>query len=105
MTERNLDSIGWGIFFIWIGICSIAGFSFAVGLLGVGIITLGVQFARRFSNLKFEGFWFFAGILFLIGGLFGLFRIEFDLIPIILIAAGVLLLFSVIGRKKSAEQI
>ena len=103
MTERNYDAIGWGIFFIWIGICYLVGFSFAVLMLGAGIIILCVQLARKFSNLKLEGFWFIVGLLGIIGGLWSLLKIQFDLIPILIIVAGVLLLISALTGKKSKE--
>ena len=41
--EKKLDAIGWGLFFIWVGIAFIAKQSIGVGLLGVGILTLAVQ--------------------------------------------------------------
>ena len=104
MTERNYSTIGWGLFFIWIGICYIAGFGFTVGLLGVGIIILGIQLARMFSNIKYEVFWVVVGILFVLGGIWNLLEIEFDLVPILLIIAGVLLLISALTGKKKIEQ-
>ncbi len=103
MTDRNYDALGWGLFFIWIGICYLAGLSFMVLLLGAGIIIVCVQLARKFSNLKFEVFWFIVGLLGIIGGLWKLLNIEFDLIPILMIIAGVLLLISALTGKKSKE--
>lgn len=104
MTEKNFAAVGWGLFLIWIGICYLAGFSFGVGILGVGIITLGVQLARRASDLKFEGFWVVVGILFILGGIWNLFKIHFDLVPILILIAGVLLLISVFTGKKDSGQ-
>lgn len=101
MTERNYDGIGWGLFFIWIGICYLVGLSFAVLLFGAGIIIAGVQLARKYSKLKLEGFWLAVGFIFIIGGLLNLLNIEFNLIPILIILAGVLLLVSALMRKKS----
>lgn len=101
MTDRNYDGIGWGLFFIWIGICYLVGFSFAVLLLGAGIIIVCVQLARKFSNLKFEIFWFIVGLLGIIGGLWSLLKIQFELIPFLIILAGVLLLVSALVGKKS----
>lgn len=100
MTEKNIAAVGWGLFFIWVGISLLAGFSFTIGLLGVGIITLGGQVARKLSNLKLEGFWVVVGLLFIIGGIWELFKIEIDLVPILIIVAGVVILISVIGGDK-----
>jgi hypothetical protein len=104
MTEKNFGALGWGLFFIWVGICYLAGLGFTVGLLGVGVIILAMQLVRMFSNIKFEVFWIVVGILFVLGGIWDLLNIEFDLVPVLLIIAGVLLLISALTGKKSAEQ-
>jgi len=100
MTEKNFDAVGWGLFFVWVGISFLAGFTFAVGLLGVGVITLGVQLARKFFNLKLDGFWFVVGFLFIIGGIWELLKIEIQLVPILIIVAGLVILISVLRGKK-----
>lgn len=100
MTEKNFDAIGWGIFFVWVGICFLADFSFAVGMLGVGVSTLGMQIARKLSYIKPEGFWVVVGVLFIIGGIWELLKIEIELVPILIIIAGLVILFSVLGGKK-----
>jgi hypothetical protein len=43
---RKIDTIGWGVFFIWIGIAVLADLGWGVGLIGVGLIILG-GFAAR----------------------------------------------------------
>ena len=75
--SRKLEAIGWGLFFIWMGIALLAHVGWGVGLLGVGIIILGGQAARRYYILKLEGFsvaiglcFFFCGIWHLFGGQF-----------------------------------
>ena len=52
MTEKKLEAVGWGLFFIWIGIAFLTDIGFPVGLFGVGIITLGSQAARKYFNFK-----------------------------------------------------
>ncbi len=49
---KKLDAIGWGLFFIWKGAALIADVGWGVGLLGVGIITLGAQAARKTSACR-----------------------------------------------------
>ena len=44
---RKLDTIGWGLFFIWIGIAILADMGWGVGLIGVGVIILGGFVARE----------------------------------------------------------
>jgi hypothetical protein len=38
--HRQLDAIGWGLFFIWIGIAILTGLGWGAGLIGVGVIIL-----------------------------------------------------------------
>jgi len=96
----KLDTIGWALFFIWIGIAFLLDFGFGVGLLGIGVITLGVQIARTRHGLKTETFWVIVGILFVLGGFWQLFEPGIPLIPILLIVAGLIVLLSVISKKK-----
>ena len=92
--EKKLDIIGWGLFFIWVGIAFPIDFGFAFGLVGVGVITLGMQAYRKYLNLKLEGFWVFAGLLFFLGGIWELFAIKLHLVPVLIILAGVIMLVS-----------
>lgn len=108
-TERRrvaskLDAVGWGLFFIWIGIAFLADLGVAVGLLGVGVITLAAQAARKYLNLKLEGFWVVVGLLLLVGGILGLLEAKVDLVPIILIVAGLALLaYAFRGKRPTKE--
>lgn len=100
--ERALQAIGWGLFFIWIGIALLSEFGWGIGLLGVGIITLGGQMARKHFNLRVERFWITVGVLFLLGGVWELFEIRVGLIPILLVVAGIVLLMSpLLARKRT----
>lgn len=98
-ASDRFSTVGWALFFIWVGIAFLAGFHIGVGLLGVGVITLGVQVARRQANLKLEGFWVVIGLLFLLGGLWELSEPTLPLLPILLIVAGLLLLISLSRRR------
>ena len=44
--NRTLDAIGWGVFFIWIGVAFLAHLGWGVGFIGVGLIILGGLVAR-----------------------------------------------------------
>jgi len=99
--SKKLDVTGWGLFFIWVGIALFINLDLGVGLLGVGIIILGGQAARKYFGLKLEGFWIVVGFLFLIGGLYEIFEAKLPLVPILLILAGLLLLVSTFwGRRR-----
>ena len=47
---RKLDAVGWGLFFIWIGIAVLADMGWGVGLIGVGLIILGALVAREYLS-------------------------------------------------------
>jgi len=101
---KKLDALGWGLFLIWIGVAFLADFGVGIGLLGVGIITLGVQVARKSLNLKAEGFWVVVGILFVLGGLWELVDIKFGLVPFLLILAGLAMLVSAIRGRRAGKR-
>jgi hypothetical protein len=101
ILARKLDAAGWGLFFIWIGIALLANIGWGLGLLGVGIITLGVQAARKYFALTLEGFWVVVGLLFVLGGIWELLSVQVGLVPILLIVVGAVLLVSALtGRPR-----
>ena len=67
-------------------------------LLGVGAITLAVQIARQFLRLGAEPFWIVVGVLFVAGGFAEFLALEFSLLPVLLIGAGLALVISSIRR-------
>lgn len=96
---RKLNAVGWGLFFIWIGIALLAHLAWGIALLGVGIIMLGGQVARKCTALSLEGFWMVVGLLFVIGGVWELFSIRVGLVPIVCILAGLALLVSAVTAR------
>jgi hypothetical protein len=48
--DRRLDALGWGLFFIWIGVAFLADVGWGVGLVGVGLIILGTLVAREYLS-------------------------------------------------------
>jgi hypothetical protein len=104
VLHKKLDAAGWGLFFIWMGIALVAHVGWGAGLLGVGILILGAQVTRKYFGLKLERFWVVAGFLFLLGGVWELFNVPLDLMPILCIVAGVALLVSVlVGKPGDSE--
>lgn len=100
---KKLDAVGWGLFFIWVGIAFLADLGTGVGLLGVGVITLGGQVARKHYNLNVEGFWVVVGLLFVVGGVWNLIQAKVALVPLLLIAAGLAVLVSAFWGKPRSE--
>lgn len=78
----------------------IAHLGWGPGLLGVGAITLAVQVARGVLKVGVEPFWFIVGVLFVAGGLAEFLALEFNLLPTLLIVAGLALVISSL-RKNS----
>jgi hypothetical protein len=93
----QLGAAGWGFFLIWLGIVFWADLGMGLALIGMGIITLVGQFARRLARLRLEGFWIGAGALFLAGGTWDLLNISIPLAPLLLVAAGLMLIVGVVS--------
>lgn len=102
--SKLLESIGWGLFFVWVGISVLGKFHIGVGLMGIGVITLGGQAARVYYKLKPDGFWVVVGLLFLLGGIGELFQKKIDLLPILLIAAGAVVMLSIFKHRKEQKE-
>jgi len=92
-VEARLQAAGWGAFFLWVGIALWADFGWGVGLLGVGAITLAFQALRRHFDLALEGFWLVIGGLFVLGGAWELSGTAISIVPVLLVTAGVALLY------------
>jgi hypothetical protein len=105
VLHKKLDAAGWGLFFIWVGIALFAHVGWGAGLFGVGIIILGGQVVRNYFGLKLEGFWVVAGFLFVLGGVWELFNVPLDLVPILCIVAGGALLVSMLVRKPGDSEL
>ena len=74
-------------------------------MLGVAVITLGEQVARKLLGLNFEGFWLVVGLLFALGGVWELLQVQASLVPVLLIIVGLALLASLGWRLlKGNEQ-
>ncbi len=99
--EKQLDAGTWGVFFLWIGISFLAHLPWGIWLLGVGVIILGAQFARRMIDLRLDAFWLVAGALFLLGGVSDIARLKIHIaiIPALCIAAGIVLLARALTRR------
>jgi len=104
VIESRIEGVAWGLFFIYVGIAFLANVSNGIGLLGVGIITLGGQVARSYYNLKLEGFWLVVGACFVLGGLWDFMAPGFALVPILLIIAGAAVLYSVWNKSMSKNK-
>lgn len=103
---KKLDAIGWGAFLIWIGSTLLVNVGWGMGLLGVGVIALGIQAARKYFGLPVERFWLMFGIVFVLWGIWELLSIQLGdawipvgLVPILFIAVGAILVASAFLHK------
>ena len=104
--NRRYSLVGWGALLLWIGVISLlpgSSLPFGLGLVGIGVILLGIQVARRLIHkLPVNGTDITLGAIALSVGAAELFR-PLDVIPVSLIAVGVVLLIrSALTRKTAA---
>lgn len=104
--EKQLEAGTWGVFFLWIGIAFLTHLPWGVWLLGVGIILIGAQLARRMFGLGIDGFWMVAGVLLLLGGISDIapFGIHIAIIPVLCIIAGIVLIARALSRHGGAAR-
>jgi hypothetical protein len=96
---KRITTIGWGLFFIWLGFVLMIKAGSGLILLGVGLISLGMQVARKYSGLDSDGFWIVVGILFVIVGTWEMFEIKMPLMSVFLIVIGGAFLVSTLKGK------
>lgn len=99
LLKQSLDTIPWGLFFIWWGIMELfPSLPDGTGTLGIALILLGTNLVRVLNHMPASEFSTVLGILtLLLGGmeLAGpLLNLPFDLLifPVLLIAFGAILL-------------
>jgi len=77
--NKRLEMMGWGLFLIMLGGFALVPHTVvAKGFwsIGVGVIMLGLNAARYFSNIKMSGFTTFLGVISLLGGILQLLGME-----------------------------
>jgi hypothetical protein len=97
---RKFDALGWGLFFVWIGIAWLADVGLGIGFLGIAVITLGVQALRRTYGVRVEGFWVLVGIGFAVAGFWQWLDVQLPLAPFLLIAIGLAFIFGILRPKR-----
>ncbi len=98
---RKLDAIGWGVFFIWMGIIMLVKvLPIGVGSIGIGVIILGEAVARFLLKVSISAFWILLGIIFILAGVGEIWAINLPLLPIAFIICGALLIFRQTTKTK-----
>jgi hypothetical protein len=88
---RSIDSIGWALFFMWVGIAMLANFSWTVSLIGTAVIVLGVQGALFFRRERLDIFMLAIGVVLLFGTITDMYGLPLSLIPALLIVIGIMM--------------
>ncbi len=106
MKETTLTSVAWGIFVILIGGLWIAAEMTKIDVtayfaLGVGLILIGLNLARRSIGARMSKFSLGLGIIGLIVGLSGVGGFKLPLIPTIIIVIGLFIVAEAVARRES----
>lgn len=93
-VDRKIDTAAWGSFLLWVGISLLAKVGWGVGLIGAGVITLAAQAWRNHVGLNADRFSLVVGVLFAAVGVWNIFDVRVDVVPLLFIGAGIALLAS-----------
>ncbi len=99
VVSKKVASAAWGLLLIWMGMALLLRWSWGISLVGAGVILLGAQAARRYLRIPVEGFGLVAGLLLVLCGVWNMFEVALDLVPLLCIGAGIALLASVWRSK------
>ena len=97
--------MAWGLFFILVGGAWIYGETYHIDMgtviaLGIGLILIGLNLARRSIGVKISRFSLGIGILALLIGLARYFGLKLDVLPLIIILIGLFVIAEAVARKK-----
>ena len=106
--NRKFEAIAWGAFFIWWGVTELfPSLPEGTDAAGIGLILLGLNFARSQNNIPVSGFTTTLGILALLWGGLELARpvlnlpFELPVFAIFLIVIGAIFLVREVGRFRT----
>jgi hypothetical protein len=104
---RKVDSIGWAIFFVWIGAAMLAGMGWTWSSIGTALIIFGVQAALLFKGERIDIFMLSVGLVLLVGAVMDMLGSHLTLIPGLLIVIGTAMLANALrsGSGKSDSQV
>lgn len=102
----RIESIGWGVFLVWVGVALLADTGWPLFFVGVGVVLLCGQLARRYVGLTTDRFAVVLGVCLVLAG--GLRALDIPLgrivapawlLPAVFIAAGVAVVLSAWRRR------
>ena len=101
----RLDEVAWALFLIMTGALWLAPAGWAPEgswLIGLGLILLGLNGARRLSRLRVSGFGIAVGIAALVAGVGRILGGAGFFVPILLVALGAVLAVRAISKSRHA---
>jgi len=101
-VNKTLESIAWGLFLVMIGglwLVPEGVVPEGTWLIGVGLIMIGLNVARRLNGIKTSAFTVFLGTLALVIGLADFAGVDLPLLPILLIIIGANILYRAITSR------
>lgn len=93
--SSRVTKAGWGVLLIWTGAALLLHWSWGAGLLGAGVIMVAAQALRGYLRVGIDGFGLVAGLLVALCGVWNIFDVTLNLVPLLFIGAGIALLLSI----------
>jgi hypothetical protein len=98
--EQRISTASLGVIFIWVGAAYMVEAGVGPALIGVGAIALLAQLVRVIKGFNLERFWIITGIVCALGGAWELYYSKVPLVPVLLIAIGIVMLLPIITGKQ-----
>ncbi len=105
-VSKTVARVVWGILLIWVGTALLLHWTWGVGLFGAGAILLAAQAYRRYRRVNIDGFGLVAGFLLVACGVWNMFHLSLEIVPLLCIAAGIAVLVSIWtsrGTRRASE--
>lgn len=100
---RSVDSVGWALFFMWVGVVLLANLSWTVSLIGTAAIILAVQGTLYFRGERLDVFMAAVGVVLLVGAVTDVYGSVWSLFPALLIVIGIAMLADTL-RARAGDQ-
>lgn len=101
---RSVDSIGWALFFMWVGIVLLANLSWTVSLIGTAAIILAVQGTLYFRGERLDVFMAAVAVVLLVGAVTDVYGSVWSLFPALLIVIGIAMLADTLRARPGGQE-
>ncbi len=93
-SGEAVERYAWGLLLVWVGAVLLLHWGWGVGLVGAGAIVLAAHAWRGHLGLRLDLWGVVFGVMLLVCGVWTLFEVPIELVPLLAIAAGIGLLVS-----------